>query len=416
MEVKMKKLSYYIITCLSLILIFGCSSPNEKANKLYVEASQLVKKAQEVEKKSYSDALKLYKKALGKIERIQSKYPSSELAVKLVQDRIKVGSYTIKEIKETIVPHIEIKAKAEENPLACALFVAKTIKDADDKSWALADIAAQYAKAGQMNKASEILSQALQVAKTIKDADDKSWALTGIAAQYAKAGQMNKASEILSQALQVAKTIKHAYSKSMALADIAAQYAKAGQMNKASEILSQALQVAKTIKDAYYKSMALTDIAAQYAKAGQMNKTSEILSQALQVAKTIKHAYSKSGALIDIAGEYAKARQRVDDKAKKILHEIVLTSSKPENPIVGKWREIGGTETIEFFKDGTVIVFSKGMTMGGSYKFVAKDRIKLELGGLGILAGPIVAKVSINGDELTFITSDGDVSKYKRLK
>jgi len=120
--------------------------------------------------------------------------------------------------------------------------------------------------------------------------------------------------------------------------------------------------------------------------------------------------------LIDIAGEYAKARQRADDKAKKILHEIVLTSSKPENPIVGKWREIGGTETIEFFKDSTVIVFSKGMTMGGSYKFVAKDRIKLELGGLGILAGPIVAKVSINGDELTFITSDGDVSKYKRLK
>ena len=285
----MKKLSYYIITCLGLILIFGCSNPNEKANKLFVEASQLVKKAQEAEKTSYSDALKLYEKALEKIERIQSKYPSSELAVNLVQDRIKVGSYTIKEIKETIVPHIEIKAKAEENPLACALFVAKTIKDADDKSSALADIAAQYAKAGQYG-------------------------------------------------------------------------------------------------------------------------------EALQVAKTIKHAYYKSRALIDIAGEYAKARQRVDDKAKKILHEIVLTSSKPENPIVGKWREIGGTETIEFFKDGTVIVFSKGMTMGGSYKFVAKDRIKLELGGLGILAGPIVAKVSINGDELTFITSDGDVSKYKRLK
>ena len=120
----MKKLSYYIITCLSLILIFGCSSPDEKANKLFVEASQLVKKAQEAEKTSYSDALKLYEKALEKIERIQSKYPSSELAVNLVQDRIKVGSYTIKEIKETIVPHIEIKAKAEENPLACALFVA----------------------------------------------------------------------------------------------------------------------------------------------------------------------------------------------------------------------------------------------------------------------------------------------------
>jgi len=36
--------------------------------------------------------------------------------------------------------------------------------------------------------------------------------------------------------------------------------------------------------------------------------------------------------LADIAAEYAKAGQRVGDKAKKILHEIVLTSSKPENP------------------------------------------------------------------------------------
>ena len=237
MEVKMKKLSYYIITCLGLILIFGCSNPNEKANKLFVEASQLVKKAQEAEKTSYSDALKLYEKALEKIERIQSKYPSSELAVNLVQDRIKVGSYTIKEIKETIVPYVEIKAKAEENPLACALFVAITIKDASDKSWALAGIAGEYAKAGQYG-----------------------------------------------QALQVAKTINSAYYKSWALADIAAQYAKTGQYG-------QALQVAKTIKDADYKSRALANIAAQYAKTGQ----------------------------------------RVDDKAKKILHEIVLTSSKPEN-------------------------------------------------------------------------------------
>ena len=195
----MKKLSYYIITCLGLILIFGCSNPNEKANKLFVEASQLVKKAQEAEKTSYSDALKLYEKALEKIERIQSKYPSSELAVNLVQDRIKVGSYTIKEIKETIVPYVEIKAKAEENPLACALFVAIIIKDAYGKSSALAGIAAEYAKAGQMNKASEILSQALQVAKTINSPYDKSRALANIAAQYAKTGQRvdDKAKKIL---------------------------------------------------------------------------------------------------------------------------------------------------------------------------------------------------------------------------
>jgi hypothetical protein len=98
------------------------------------------------------------------------------------------------------------------------------------------------------------------------------------------------------------------------------------------------------------------------------------------------------------------------------LSILVSCSSKPENAIVGKWSEIGGTETMEFFKDGTVSVVDKGMTMEGSYKFVEKDSIKLELGGLGALVGPIVAKVSIKGDELIFTLPDGDVLKYKRAK
>jgi len=98
------------------------------------------------------------------------------------------------------------------------------------------------------------------------------------------------------------------------------------------------------------------------------------------------------------------------------LSLLVSCSSKPENDIVGKWSEIGGKETIEFFKDGTVSVFSEGIAMGGSFRFFEKDRIKLEFGGLGALAGPILAKVSIKGDELTLTMPDGDVSKYKRVK
>lgn len=90
-------------------------------------------------------------------------------------------------------------------------------------------------------------------------------------------------------------------------------------------------------------------------------------------------------------------------------------SSKPENEILGKWKEIRGTETMEFFKDGTISVVNRGMSMGGSYKFVDKDRIKLELGGLGALAGPIVAKVSFSSGELTFTMPDGRISKYSKF-
>lgn len=48
-----------------------------------------------------------------------------------------------------------------------------------------------------------------------------------------------------------------------------------------------------------------------------------------------------------------------------ILPLLVSCSSWPEDAIVGKWSEIGGTEKMEFFKDGTFTVTDKGMNMGG---------------------------------------------------
>jgi hypothetical protein len=99
-----------------------------------------------------------------------------------------------------------------------------------------------------------------------------------------------------------------------------------------------------------------------------------------------------------------------------IVFLLSSCSSKPENEIVGKWKEIGGTETLEFFKDGTISVIDKRMSLGGSYKFVGKDRIKFELGGLGALTGPIVEKVSFSGRELILTMPDGKVSKYSKFK
>ncbi len=86
-----KSLVPIVILCLGLILFFDistgyCASADEKANKLFVEAYQLLKSAQEADKTSYSDAFRLYKEALVKFERIISKYPSSQLAVKLITD------------------------------------------------------------------------------------------------------------------------------------------------------------------------------------------------------------------------------------------------------------------------------------------------------------------------------------------
>ena len=95
---------------------------------------------------------------------------------------------------------------------------------------------------------------------------------------------------------------------------------------------------------------------------------------------------------------------------------LVSCSSKPENAILGKWKEIDKTETIEFFKDGTVSVVDKGMSMGGNYKFIDDDHLRLELGGLGALAGPMVFTVSVSKNELTLTNPQGKVSKYRRAQ
>lgn len=98
-----------------------------------------------------------------------------------------------------------------------------------------------------------------------------------------------------------------------------------------------------------------------------------------------------------------------------VLLLTVVACSSPEKAIVGRWTEVGGDETMEFFKEGTINV-SGQLTMAGTYKWLDKDRIKLELGGIGALAGPVVLQVAIKSDELTLTDSSGKPSKYKRSK
>ncbi len=99
-----------------------------------------------------------------------------------------------------------------------------------------------------------------------------------------------------------------------------------------------------------------------------------------------------------------------------ILLPLVFCSTNVEDAILGKWSEIGGTEKMEFFEDGTITVADGRMYMGGHYTLVDQDRIRVDFDGLGELVGPLVVRVSISGDELTWIMPDGEVSRYKKAK
>lgn len=89
--------------------------------------------------------------------------------------------------------------------------------------------------------------------------------------------------------------------------------------------------------------------------------------------------------------------------------------------IVGKWQEIGKTEIVEFFLEGTVTITnpSEGGSLTGDYRFLndGDDRLRIDIGGLeGKLAGPLVYTVAVTSDrlDLTF-ESNGEVSRYQRF-
>jgi hypothetical protein len=99
-----------------------------------------------------------------------------------------------------------------------------------------------------------------------------------------------------------------------------------------------------------------------------------------------------------------------------LVSALLFVSCSLKSSIVGKWQEIGGSETIEFFKDGTISLTSHGISLNGKYTFIEDDRIKVEFGGLGSIAGPILYRASISSGELTLNDSKGKTSKFARVK
>ena len=85
-----------------------------------------------------------------------------------------------------------------------------------------------------------------------------------------------------------------------------------------------------------------------------------------------------------------------------------------EEAILGEWVESGGTETVRFDEDGTITIAESNEDMDGTYAFVDKDTIRVELGGLGALAGPIVIGVAVDGDSLVLTMPDDRAETYNR--
>jgi tetratricopeptide (TPR) repeat protein len=294
---------YNILTCLvfALLIFFSACSgdPNEKANGLYVNASQKVKGMIGVNK-SYSNVLETYKDARKDIELILSKYSSSNLAVSLSSGQTRIGNFTLNEFME-LENALAPLAKAEQDPLSCAILVVEEVDKYDEKAKGLARVATICANNGQDENAVQLLSQAVDAAEKIGDEYDKILALVDIAGKYIESGHKDKGAQVLSQALDGLKRNAGA-GDGYYLSEIASKYAVAGQVSSSIEV------VESIKKDQYYSGLPLAKAAVILAQAGEKDRAGQLLSQALDAANTFNDEHSDiSDIYAEIALSFAKA-------------------------------------------------------------------------------------------------------------
>ncbi|NER35562.1 MAG: hypothetical protein F6J93_16480 [Oscillatoria sp. SIO1A7] len=169
------------------------------------------------------------------------------------------------------------------------------------KARALARIARAHAVAGSDRKAAEIFAEAEEYARSLDAEHFLPSALGYVAAEYAAAGQFEKALELADEIREL-----DSYSVAWAEMEIALQYAAAGQFERA-------LQIVAKIEDRYGRGSALEKIAA--------DATVPQLEKLVQLALAIDDNTYKTAALADLALQYI-ARDRFD-RAWSVIQAII---------------------------------------------------------------------------------------------
>ena len=94
---------------------------------------------------------------------------------------------------------------------------------------------------------------------------------------------------------------------------------------------------------------------------------------------------------------------------------LIISCTNTPN-LVGKWREVGKTATLEFWRDGTFkAVDNQGMAVGGTYTLQENGNARFEIEREDSSPEIVTGKISVRGEELTLISGDGkEVDRYKR--
>ena len=200
-----------------------------------------------------------------------------------------------------------------------ALQFSGAIGDVETRVARLVHMADHYSATKKAKEAARSRDEIQKIAGNIEDETSKAGTLASLAGTYARAGRLDRA-------MQFAATIDNPYSKSSALRAIAESYEQAGQMDKALGVLAPAIQTVKALT--YGKDYTAPGDSPQntLSKMASSLASDNHFALALHVCESLEGLSDQIDTLGDIGAKYAQSGQKLDNAARKILHDIIAAN------------------------------------------------------------------------------------------
>ena len=168
-----------LITTIAAVLVVGCSDPEAEANKLFTEASQLVKDADAITEPYSVEAFNKRKAAIDLIEKIPAQYPQSSLSVEISKGDFKIQSQSTDEIRKKMKPEISIHEATKEGNIEAVKLHLATGTDVNGKSDSGLPLLHFAADRGYKEIAELLIAEGADVnAKSKVDLTPLHWAIT----------------------------------------------------------------------------------------------------------------------------------------------------------------------------------------------------------------------------------------------
>jgi len=177
------------------------------------------------------------RKALELTSLISQKFPDTLLGQGISTGTVDLGGLTVRDLKETALPRLELRVKAEADPLLAAQVIILSIPERSTQAGLQIALARSFDVAGRVSESQVMLRDALLTASAITNPAERILHLSDIAIAHANASRKNESLEVAFLALSSAKQVTDPEQRANALTQIALVYYTLGVEQRGYEAL-----------------------------------------------------------------------------------------------------------------------------------------------------------------------------------